>query len=194
MPNDVKDQKEKLLELIKSAISQDQALRDQHKIGEKFRFIRDKLNLLLERVESDLTALKLEEASKTTTLTSDEVFIYVYLFNAQGLVFQTWKKMVNASVFYEYSVNRPIYGELAHVEANIRTKTNRQQHGFITLAVKKEFILPTEAKDSNGNPVLKVKEGSLRFERFLSFTHNGHEYEFNSDGDLVRKATSNLTS
>lgn len=190
MPNDLKDQKEKLLELVKNAISQDQALRDQHKIGEKFRFIREKLQALLARVEGELSALKIEEESKTTTLAPDEVFVYVYLFNAQGLVFQTWKKMVNASVFYEYSVNRPIYGDIKHVEANIRTKTNRNQHGFITVAVKKENILssPTETRDINGNPVLKVKEGSLRFERFLSFTHNEHEYIISPEGELIRKS------
>lgn len=188
MPNDLKDDKEKLLALVKTAISQDQALRDQHKIGDKFRFIRDKLNTLLQRVESDLNALKLEEESKTTTLAADEVFVYVYLFNAQGLVFQTWKKMVNPSVFYEYSVNRPIYGDIKHVETNIRIKSNRNQHGFITVAIKKDNILTSaETTDVSGNPVLKVKEGSLHFDRFLSFTHNGHEYVINADGDLVRK-------
>lgn len=188
MPIDSKDEKELLLELVKNAISQDQALRDQHKIGEKFRFIRDKLNTLLQRVETDINALKLEEESKLTVLAPDEVFVYVYLFNAQGLVFQTWKKMVNASVFYEYSVNRPIYGDLSHVEANIRSKSNKNQHGFITVAVKKENILSAaETKDSLGNPVIKVKEGSLHFDRFLSFTHNGHEYVINAEGDLIRK-------
>ncbi len=54
------------------------------------------------------------------------------------------------------------------MEANIRGKQNKAQHGFITIVIKKADILPVPAgtepaKDVIGNPVYKVKEGSLRF-------------------------------
>ena len=41
------EKKQKLLQLVRDAIAKDQALRDQYGIGEKFRFIREKLNALL---------------------------------------------------------------------------------------------------------------------------------------------------
>lgn len=190
MSNILKEQKEKLLGLLKSAIAQDQALRDQHKIGDKFKFIRDRLHSLLARVEEGLSTIKDETEDTKRALTEDEVLIYVYLFNAQGLVFQTWKKLVNQSVFYEYSVNRPIYLDKSHVEAIIRSKTNKAQHGYLTVSIRKEFILKAadvEVKDSLGNPVVKVKEGTLKIENLQSFTHNHHDYTVTAEGEIIKK-------
>src|SRR3990167_9684781 len=104
------------------------------------------------------------------------MLVYVYLFNAHGLNFSSWQKMLSPSVFYEYSVNRPIYGEKAHVEAVIRNKTNKAQHGYLTIAVKKELISSESSKDALGNPLIKVKEGGLKIERLICFFHHNHEY------------------
>jgi hypothetical protein len=192
MSNSDKELKEKIQKLVLDAVQLDKELRDQYKMGDKFRFIRDRLELIRLHVEEELKILQQAIEDKVDRLEEGEVLIFVHLFNAQGIVFQTWQKMVSPSVFYEYSVNRPIYTEKAHIEAFIRSKHNKAQHGYLSVAIKKSDILPTlvgveKAKDTIGNPVFKIKEGSLLFKKMFSFTHQEHEYVVNEAGQLVKK-------
>lgn len=191
MSNGDKDIKEKLQKLVQDTIRADEELRNKYQIGDKFRFIRDRLQAQAARIQEELDALAIEIESKSDKIAEDEVPIYVYIFNAQGLVLQTWQKMLNPSVFYEYSVNRPAYAEKAHVESFIRSRTSKAQHGFLTIVVKKSDILPTVAGlepvvDSIGNPLIKIKEGSLKFTKMHSFTHQENEYKV-EEGQIVKK-------
>ncbi len=190
MLNENNEQREKLLHLIREIVQQDKLLREKYFIGDKFRFIRDRLHKLLHHTEESLTLLAKQTEKKSNELLEDEALIYIYLFNAHGQVFHTWQKMLNPSVFYEHSVNRPIYTEKSHVEAFIRSKLTPIQHGYITIAIKKSDILASKGepvKDTNGNPVIKVREGSLLFNRLVSFTHNGQNYVMNTAGVLLKE-------
>lgn len=189
MPKDSRELKDKLLQLLSKAVAEDTDLRQSLNIGDKFRFIRERLQALKQEVESALETIKLADEGSKQVVHEDEQVVYVYLFNAHGMDLQTWLKMLNPSVYYEYSVNRPIYGEKAHVESLIRGKTTRTQHAFMAVAVKKSAILsaPESAtKDQLENPLVKIKEGSLRPERLISFTHNGVDYFLNDDGKLEK--------
>ena len=181
---------EKMLELVRAAVKMDSELREKYHVGEKFRFIRDRLQSLFAHTEEHVTALQKKTEKKVLTVSENEIVVYVHLFNSQGMILQTWQKMVVASVFYDHSVNRPIYSTREQIEAFIRSKTNKAQHGFLTIAIPKEMILKSEEappKDTLGNELIKVKEGSLKFNRLLSFTHNGHEYIVNENGELKKK-------
>lgn len=188
MAKDSKELKEKLMRLINEAVNQDSTLRADLKIGDKFRFIRERLHTLKKHVEETLQTIKVEVEENKDELAADEQLVYVYLFNAHGIDLQSWVKMVHPSVYYEHSVNRPIYSEKSHIEAVIRNKANRIQHGYLTIAIKKNFIIHKgePAKDNIGNPLLKIKEGSLRPERLISLTHNGHTYVVNENGGLEK--------
>lgn len=188
----IQDQKARLLQLVQKAIEQDNALREKFQIGDKFRFIRDRLSALKSRVEESLVEVGKDTEPKVQEIGEDEMVVYVYLYNAQGTIFSTWNKMVHPSVLYEYSVNRPIYIDKAQVDAAIRAKSERQQHGYLTIVVKKTDILPTMgegAKDPYGAPLVKVREGALQFKRLISFTHNLHEYILKESGEIIRKPT-----
>lgn len=192
MTNVDKETKEKLKRLVEDSLRVDKELRDKFKIGDKFRFIRDRLTALDERIKEELNALQIETDSKTDKLAEDEVLVYVYIFNAQGLVLQTWHKMLSPSVFYEYSVNRPVYTEKTQVESFIRSRTSKAQHGFLTIAVKKTDILALAkgaepAVDLVGNPLVKIREGSLKSNKMFSFTHQEKEYVISNTGQIVRK-------
>lgn len=191
MSNANKEQNEKLLQLVRDAVQHDKELRDKHQIGDKFRFIRDRLNALLLNVEESVNEIAQSSAPITRQMSEDEVLVYVYLYNAQGMTFSTWQKMLIPSVFYEYSVNRPVYTEHAHIQAFLRSRTNKQQHAYLTIAVKKQDILPAAegevAQDSHGNPLVKVREGALRFDRLFTFTHNERQYTVNAEGEVVKK-------
>jgi hypothetical protein len=185
-----REQSEKILQLVLNAIQQDGELREKYQVGEKFRFIRDRLNALRSRIEETVCSLQ-EVQKKAIFLADDEVEIYIHIFNAQGIVFQTWQKMISSSVFYEYSINRPIYSEKLSAESFIRSRPNKIQHGYLRVAIKKQDILslpgPGTTKDAEGNPLIKIREGSLLFDRFISFVHNNHEFILNKDGHLVKK-------
>lgn len=191
MPNENKEKKTKLLNLMQEALQHDQALREQLQMGDKFRFIRDRLSALMVRAEEHLKVNETEEEQVAAGAVQDEELVYVHLFNAQGMDLKTWQKMLSPSVFYEYSVNRPIYRDKSHIDAFIRSKPNKAQHGYLTVAVKKEKIITDvkgePAKDPIGHPLIKVKEGSLEVKRLINFMHNEHEYVLNADGVMVKK-------
>lgn len=190
MPNENEEKKEKLLKLVHDAVQHDKELREQYQIGEKFRFIRDRLLALLSRIEENFRAAQKKIERTTYQIAEDEVLIYVYVFNAQGISLQTWQKMLNPSVFYEYSVNRPIYIEKTDIDALIRGKVNKAQHGYLTMAIKKYDILSASSdtlKDALGNQLIKIKEGSLYPHRLISLTHNGQNYMLDEEGRLEKK-------
>ena len=155
---------------MRQAIENDNNLRNKYQMGEKFRFIRDRLQALLERLEKHIQAEGVEE-EVVEGVKEDEVLVYVYLYNAQGTLLQNWQTMVTPNVFYEYSVNRPIYVDKAHVESLIRTKSNKAQHGYLTVIIKRSSITQPisniSPKDINNNPLLKIKEGTLQFEKLV---------------------------
>ena len=189
MPIDSKELKEKLLQVLNTAVAQDKELRDSLKIGDKFRFIRERLHALKNEVEAAVETIKLVDEGNKRVVEADEQLVYVYIFNARGMDFQSWLKMLHPSVYYEYSVNRPIYGSSEEIESLIRSKSTRVQHGYMEIAVKKTAILSTPetaAKDQQGNSLIKVKEGSLRPERLIHFSHNGIQYFLDEDGHLVK--------
>ncbi len=196
MPEDKEqEQLAKLIALIQEAIAQDEQLRKTHQIGEKFQFVRERLQGLLENIEKE--AAITEKKGKTLQalqVEEDEILSYIHLYNAQGLNFRTWQGMITPKAFFDFSVNRPIYQEQSHIEAFIRSKTNKVQHAYLTVAMKKDRILPGPSpaegglKDALGNPLIKVKEGALRYERMISFTHNDEVYHMTEQGELIKKS------
>lgn len=188
MSNESKSTKE-LFAIVRQALEKDEELRATYQVKDKFRFIRDRLKALSTQVEESLTSItSLQDERKSEQLTEDEVLIYVYLFNAQGSVLQSWLKMLLPSVFYEYSINRPIYAERTLVENVIRSKANKQQHAFIIFAQQKQDILLQTEKvlDNLGYETIKIKDGSLKAGRLIGFMHNGIEYRIENN-DLVKK-------
>ncbi len=180
------EQQEKLIRLIREMIQQDSDLREKYQVGDKFRFVRDRLQGLLTHLESS----SIQKASKEITEQKDEadkVVVYVYLYNAQGLIFRSWSAMLTPKVFYEYSVNRPIYLEKNNLEVVIKSKANKQQHGYLAIKINRnEIISAADAglKDANGNPLIKIKEGSLRFENLVWFFHNDQHYTVTPQGEF----------
>jgi hypothetical protein len=181
--------REKLLNQIRDAISQDADLRIQLGMGDKFRFVRDKLHALLASMEEDLKVLQEQTEQKEVVMADDEMYVYVYLFNSQGSDLQTWRNMVSPDVFYEYSVNRPIYKEREQVEKFVNAKSMRTQHAYLIVVVKKEAVIESGdlAKDTMGNALLRVKEGALKITNVASFVHNALEYNISKTGAISKK-------
>lgn len=188
MPIDDKEKKHQdmLIDIVRKAIERDDALRAKYEVGDKFRFVRERLKAVLTQLESEFMEVKAVEKKREVRLAEGEVAVYVHLFNTKGVVFRSWLNMLTPKVFYEYSVNRPIYTELAHVLALLKSKSEKQQHAYLTIAVKSTDIIKTVQKDVNDNPTVKVREGSLLPNKLISFTHNGQDYFLNEAGELEK--------
>lgn len=185
-----REEKLKLIDIVRATMEHDHVLRDKFEIGEKFRFVRERLKTLLDTLEKSLPPAS-SEKNFAHVVTADQVLVYVYLYNAQGLQFRSWQNLMVPKVFYEYSVNRPIYADKNQVETLIRTKANKAQHAYLTIAVNRDQITrPADdqsPKDALGNPLIKVREGSLQIGNVIAFTHQDQEYVLNEVGELVKK-------
>ena len=177
-----------LIQLVRDTIQQDVSLREKYEVGDKFRFVRDRLNTLLSDLETHALAAKTTEQAVTSQEASNEALVYVYLYNAQGAVLRSWVTMLTPKVFYEYSVNRPIYADKTAIENVLRAKSSRQQHAYLTIAVDRASILPSNTKDTAGNPTIKVKEGALNFKKLVAFTYNNDDYVLDARGELIKKS------
>ncbi len=186
-----------LISLIQEALQRDTQLRQSHQVGERFRFVRDRLQVLLETIEKE-TAIIAKQTKQAAVLQAEEgeLLVYIHLYNAQGALLRTWQSMITPKAFFDFSVNRPIYQEKKHIEAFIRSKTNKAHHAYLIVAMQKERILPPPEegviKDALENPLIKVKEGSLSHRRMICFVHNEITYELNEEGELIKKIESSI--
>jgi len=186
-----KDELLKLQNLLENLLAQDVKLRLQYEVENKFRFVKDKLQSFLDAIHAEMTAAvavnaPTEISSNTPTETYAEV--YIYLYNAQGLTVASWRNMLTRKLLYEYSINRPIYANKHHIESLIKSKTNREQHGYLAIKVLTQNVISQESptKDALQNDIIKVREGAFRFENILAFTHNDIHYSVLNEGDLKR--------
>ncbi len=189
MSNDDREQKLKLIELIRDATKHDEELRKKYDIADRFRFVRDRLHALLDQLEKHAKATEPAKAKEAGGgLSEGEAIIFIYLYNAQGILVSSWQKMLTPKLLYEYSINRPLYANYAEIDLLIRNKANKVQHGYLAVIVKQDMIVPTGTKDAFDSPIIRVKEGALRFDRIVSFTHNEINYNLDEEGNLVKKA------
>jgi hypothetical protein len=188
MSNDDREQKLKLIELIRDATKHDEELRKKYDIGDRFKFVRDRLHALLDQLEKHAKATEPAKPKEAGGgLSEGEAIIFIYLYNAQGILVSSWQKMLTPKLLYEYGINRPLYANYAEIDLLIRNKANKVQHGYLAVIVKKDLIVPTGAKDAFDSPIIRVKEGALSFDRIVSFTHNDINYSLDAEGNLVKK-------
>lgn len=180
------EQYKRLLQLIHDTIQQDEKLREKYQVGDKFRFIHDRLQGLRQEIEDILTTTQSINPVRVIEVKPDEMVVYVYLYNAQGSVMRSWQSLLAPKLFYEYSVNRPIYTEKRDIDAFLRSRSNPMQHGYLSIIVKRDAVKDASVKDALGNVLVKVREGSLDVNRFIAFHHNGLDYTLTGEGELVR--------
>lgn len=183
---------EQVATILQEAIDHEKKLRDECDIGVRFNIIRSQLQGLHQRVENSIhegEAPVEKPKSASPELADDETLVYVYLFNAQGDTFATWKKFLTPRVLIEHSVNRPIYQELDQVEAVLRSRSMPARNAYIAVSVKKADILQSRQgstfKDQFGFPLLRLRQGSLEVGNIKAFVHQGKSYQLTADEQLI---------
>lgn len=173
-----------LLVFLQRLIQQDTELREKYQVGGRFRFVKDRLQELQHGVEERAAEQVSAQAVDDTAIAGSADIgqgkpVYIYLYNTQGAVLRTWAAMLTPRAFYEYSVHRPVYREKKSIEDIIALKANPLQHAYMTVMVTPSDIV-------EGETVIRVKEGALKLERLLLFTHNDQDFVF-TGGELVKK-------
>lgn len=182
--------REKLIALLKTAIEKDNEEREKNGIGEKFKFVRDKLSAQLQSADQSVSAMQQGDIEGLSeAVAEDETVVYVHLFNSQGIQLDAWKHMVKPDVMYEYTVNRPIYGEQMHIESFISGRPNREQHAYLAVAVKKDAVIKggEEKMDPVGKPLVRLKEGALKHNRIQAFVHQEKQYNVTDQSKIILK-------
>ena len=187
-----KEERANILTFVKEVMAEDVALRDQYQVNNKFAFLRDRLQVIFSPLEeSAKTVVAIEEEKKAeNALSENNVIVYVYLFNAKGAALSSWESMLTPKLFYEYSVNRPIYADRVAIDALIREKADKRQHACFSVTVKSSDIILSgggASKDSGGSSLIKVREGGLSFDKLNAFFCDEGEYRMNEMGQLVKK-------
>lgn len=180
--------------ILKETVEKDQQLRKKYQVEQKFCFISQRLEELL--VDLNQKVAMVENSNNHNNvflLHDDELLVYVHLYNAQEGSIDVWKPFFTPQSLIEYSVNRPIYRECREVKKFINSKANVAQHGYLVVAIKKDDILDNVGEngpmqDSVGQPILKIKSGSLDYAKVHSFVHNEQEYLLTKSFELVSKS------
>lgn len=183
------DQAEKLFVIMQHVVDAERDARAEYNMGDKFRFVRDRVLAENEIVTKAVAQFKEVHVKQIEALGEDEIIVFVYLFNAQGLALDAWRKAINPEALYDHSVNRPVYPSKADIDSFINRKMNKVQHAYLAIAIKKEHISPSQTvlKDSYDHPLIKVREGAFTMKKLISFTHNGVEYEVTQEGGFAKK-------
>ena len=191
---DEQEKKLKLLNYVKALVQVEQELRAKHNIGDSYRSIANRFKSLLNYIEenADVSEADLAElASQHGAVQEDEQYVYVYLFNMQGRILSRWISMLSPRSLAEYSVNRPVYEEEQEVEAYIRSRPNDDAHAYLVMKVNKTDVMhyqdQSNHRDSTGQPLLKLKERSLKPENLVAFVYKGDRYKL-INGQLMLEA------
>lgn len=148
-------------------------------LGKKFEKIRDEFKQDVGGMLSDPQKLAIEKKDRFA-LKSDQIEVYVGMYNAQGTDLSQWAKVISNLV--SQCVSRPMYSTQAAVKEMMRSKTNLINEGYVLLYVNKTDLMSIDPeripKDKLGNELLLLKERVITQERIKKFYHHTGEYEY----------------
>jgi intracellular multiplication protein IcmQ len=187
---DDKERKRELYREVETLVNKEKTLRKELGIGDRYRVVASRLENLLAYVHAAVSRPKQEVMSDrdSPVLTETQQYVFVHLFNNKGKVLSRWEPMLSPRNLMEYSVNRPIYAEQSQVEIYIRSRPNDDEHAFLMMKIEQSDVLRDSDVavncDSLGQPLLKLKEGSLKEQGLVYFFHKNASYIF-SRGHLI---------
>lgn len=182
---------QQVFQLVEELIEKEKLLRQEHQV-ESLKLLQNQLLGIRGRLTehlplTDPSANLCPTYHKDIDLQLDEMLVYVYLFNAQGLQLSNWIPMFSSdAALKDYPVNRPIYVKRRHVEALINSKADPVQHGYLIIKVNKDTVDKTVApcNDNFGNPLYRLKSNALSKDKIVGFYHHQHLYLW-QQGKLV---------
>lgn len=182
---------EQLGALITKAIDYEAQKREECAVGARFSVMTTQLASLQSWHQSTCCDKSTDHCSiteKTQGLADDEMYIYIYLFNANGRNAISWRQLLASRALIDHSINRPIYAKENCVEELIRSKATPEQHAYVKAIVKKADVLMLEEesilRDKLGHPIIRIKHGALNVDNVIEFMHQGVAYGRKNKGDF----------
>ena len=113
--------------------------------------------------------------------------VYLSLYQSDGANFSKWQQLINNLA--NFSMSRPVYAKEELVQRAIKNKLDPMKEGYVIVRVRNDSIIheKTSAEDRLGNPLLTLREKSVRLENVMGFVHNKKRYEL-EDG-VLRKVS-----
>lgn len=146
--------------------------------GKKLRDFRERLKNELEfpreteNIEPTLIH-RYSQKSKSAKSIEKNQLAFILIYCSEGNALKQWENVINSLA--THSMTRPIYKNEADVQSVIKHKSNKQNDGYIALAIsEKDISEPFNNKspvDRHGNELIVLKEGAVRPENIEYFIH-----------------------
>ncbi|MBU0744316.1 MAG: type IVB secretion system protein IcmQ [Gammaproteobacteria bacterium] len=111
--------------------------------------------------------------------------VFILLYQVDGANLQTWLGTIKNLT--EYSVTRPAYKDVVHVQGAIRSKSSPLDHSaYVVVNVKDDAFQPGEQQmDSLGHPLVSLSEDAVKLENIVEFVHGNKKRYAIRDNKLV---------
>lgn len=187
-----KQRNKKIIETLRKTLADSQAANQKFRVGEKFSYVEDKLQNMINKLENNLDFREEEKVNLPPwhrELAENERVIYIYLYNAQGKDPKVWQRLLSRKSMQDYSFSRPIYAKREYAEAILSNRDHCANHAFIAVVVKKNHIIENNVKDNFGNPRIRLLEGSLDADNIIEFVHRKRAYYRDNRARLLLKSS-----
>lgn len=177
-------------ERLKKLVDLEAESRQQYEVGVRFSVIKNLIQSVNQYVNETIKQREIEQTPVETDSEGQEGGreVYVYLFNILGRKLSSWYHLLTQQALMEHSVNRPIYGRREHIEELLRSKDSLEQHAYVVIKVDPQDITmdmtDSVLKDNLGNPLMRVRQGSLHLANVQYFHHYERDYKLTNEGSL----------
>lgn len=133
----------------------------------------------LKQAAAGVGPLSANEEETVTEIPSDRQVVHIILYQATGHDLKAWERQLKS--LNSLLQTRPIYLEESDATKAIRGKMGMNTEAYVSVAVKKDAIITTEAAmrrhDRQGRQLITLSEGAVDEERnILQFVIGGHVY------------------
>lgn len=148
--------------------------------GEKIAGLKGNAEALLDQLQGK-TAPGAEQVAGESA--EGKTIVYVSLFQTDPDSIEKWQKTLRR--ISEYSLARPIYRKVEHIEEMIRSRPDPRKEAYVEVFVSDDDIISgyagKMAQDQMGNDLVTVKEGAVKPGNIKLFIHGDASYTFNED-------------
>ncbi|WP_028388111.1 Dot/Icm secretion system protein IcmQ [Legionella fairfieldensis] len=157
-------------------------------IGKSLREIRDNF---ASHLNGDEEIVKGDSSSvNPLAQRSDHRAIYVSLYSSEGNNLQAWERIL--ANLPRQMISRPVYENEVSVQHLIKSKENKVNEAYVVIYINHADILPVPPDkiltDKFGNPLMNLKDRSLRLENIVQFVHLSGTYRY-VKGRLIKNTS-----
>lgn len=145
--------------------------------GEKIAGLKQNAEALLNELQGKGAS---SEIQATASSVEGQTLVYVSLFQTDPESIDKWQKTLRR--ISEYSLARPIYRKVEHIEQMIRSRPDPRKEAYVAVWIRDDDVISgyagKMAQDQMGNDLVTVKEGAVKPENIKQFVHGDIAYTY----------------